>query len=129
MRERDGGGFESGFSEFGLCLDWKRRPQRWALRRIMEKRERRKGGLWLCVYPHRWSAHTDGSGGGGGLLCVKMCVCVCSRGVAELCPPVGTKVTACVLKACMLKDTCVYLCRCWHKRMCALACKNQRRET
>lgn len=107
MRERDGGGgFESGFSEFGLCLDWKRRPQRWALRRIMEKRERRKGGLWLCVYPHRWSAHTDGSGGG---FCVSKCVCVCSRGVAESCPPVGKSNAMCAQSMYAQRYMCVSL--------------------
>lgn len=39
-------------SMFGLEV----KAQCWTLRRIMEKRGSRKGGLWMCVHPHRWSA-------------------------------------------------------------------------
>lgn len=39
-------------SMFGLEV----KAQCWTLRRIMEKRESRKGGLWMCAHPHRWSA-------------------------------------------------------------------------
>lgn len=45
----EGGGVELGLLEFGLCLVWKRRPRLWALWRIMEKRGRSKGGLYVCV--------------------------------------------------------------------------------
>lgn len=38
----------------------------------------------MCVYPHRWSAHTD-----GGAFCVSKCVCVYGL------------VSACALKACV----------------------------
>lgn len=93
MRDEGRGGVESGFSEFGLCLDWKRRPQCWALRRIMEKRERRKGGLWTCVCPHRWSAHTD-----GGVFCVSKRVCSCA--LAELCQRVGKGKAVCARSMC-----------------------------
>lgn len=37
----------------------------------------------MCVYPHRWSAHTDG----GPFVCQNVCVHVCV--FTELCPHVG----------------------------------------
>lgn len=38
----------------------------------------------MCVYPHRWSAHTD-----GGAFCESKCVCVHVCVFTELCEHVG----------------------------------------
>lgn len=59
------------------------------------KEGRRKEGLWMCVYTHRWSAHTLGGKGGGLFVCQYMCV------FTELCKRDGTDMCACV---CLFAD-------------------------
>lgn len=63
LRETDGDrGVMSGGCWGGVCgiqsmFGLEVKAESWTLRRIMEKRGSRKGGLWMCVHPHRWSAH------------------------------------------------------------------------
>lgn len=51
-----GGGCWGGVCGIQSMFGLEGKAQSWALRRIMEERGRRKGGLWMCAHPHRWSA-------------------------------------------------------------------------
>lgn len=42
----------------------------------MEKKGRRKKGLWMYEHPHRWSAHNDGRPFVSQNVCVRASVCL-----------------------------------------------------
>lgn len=47
--------------------------------------------------------------GGGAFVCQNVCVCVCSRGVAESCPPVGKSNAMCAQSMYAQRYMCVSL--------------------